>query len=34
LLRRHLLIYGFGGILVPFIGIKLIDMILVALHLT
>ncbi|HKY72184.1 MAG TPA: potassium-transporting ATPase subunit B, partial [Nitrospira sp.] len=34
LLRRHLLIYGLGGILVPFIGIKLIDMILVALHLT
>ena len=25
LLRRHLLIYGLGGILVPFIGIKLID---------
>jgi len=34
LLRRHLLIYGLGGIIVPFIGIKLIDMILVALHLT
>jgi K+-transporting ATPase ATPase B chain len=33
LLRRHLLIYGLGGIVVPFIGIKLIDMILVALHL-
>jgi K+-transporting ATPase ATPase B chain len=33
LLRRHLLIYGLGGILVPFIGIKLIDLILVALHL-
>ena len=27
LLRRNLLIYGFGGILAPFIGIKLIDMI-------
>ena len=27
LLRRNLLIYGLGGILVPFIGIKLIDMI-------
>jgi K+-transporting ATPase ATPase B chain len=26
LLRRNLLIYGFGGIVVPFIGIKLIDM--------
>jgi K+-transporting ATPase ATPase B chain len=33
LLRRHLLIYGLGGMVVPFIGIKLIDMILVALHL-
>ena len=33
LLRRHLLIYGVGGVLVPFVGIKLIDMILVALHL-
>jgi K+-transporting ATPase ATPase B chain len=29
LLRRNLLIYGLGGIIVPFIGIKLIDMILV-----
>ncbi|RBA23539.1 K+-transporting ATPase ATPase B chain [Herminiimonas fonticola] len=28
LLRRNMLIYGLGGILVPFIGIKLIDMIL------
>ncbi len=26
LLRRNLFIYGFGGIVVPFIGIKLIDM--------
>ncbi len=26
LLRRNLLIYGLGGLLVPFIGIKLIDM--------
>jgi K+-transporting ATPase ATPase B chain len=34
LLRRNLLIYGVGGIIVPFIGIKLIDLILVALHLT
>jgi K+-transporting ATPase ATPase B chain len=33
LLRRHLLVYGLGGVVVPFIGIKLIDMILVALHL-
>ncbi|CAG2150635.1 potassium-transporting ATPase subunit KdpB [Cupriavidus plantarum] len=29
LLRRNLLIYGLGGILVPFVGIKLIDMLLV-----
>nr|WP_232232528.1 potassium-transporting ATPase subunit KdpB [Cupriavidus sp. amp6] len=28
LLRRNLLVYGLGGILVPFAGIKLIDMIL------
>jgi K+-transporting ATPase ATPase B chain len=26
LLRRNLLIYGLGGIIVPFVGIKLIDM--------
>jgi len=26
LLRRNLLVYGFGGIVIPFIGIKLIDM--------
>lgn len=31
-LRRNLLIYGFGGLLIPFIGIKLIDMMLVILH--
>ena len=31
LLRNFLLVYGLGGIVVPFIGIKLIDMILVAL---
>jgi K+-transporting ATPase ATPase B chain len=30
LLRRNLLIYGFGGIVVPFLGIKLIDMLLAA----
>ena len=29
LLRRNLLIYGIGGMLVPFIGIKLIDLLLV-----
>jgi K+-transporting ATPase ATPase B chain len=33
LLRRNLLIYGLGGLIVPFIGIKLIDLVLVALHL-
>ena len=33
LLRRNLLIYGLGGIIVPFVGIKLIDLVLVALHL-
>ncbi len=33
LLRRNLLIYGLGGIIVPFIGIKIIDVILVLLHL-
>jgi len=27
LLRRNLLIYGLGGILVPFVGIKLIDLV-------
>jgi K+-transporting ATPase ATPase B chain len=34
LLRRNLLIYGLGGITLPFVGIKLIDMLLVLLHLT
>ncbi|MDD2105303.1 MULTISPECIES: potassium-transporting ATPase subunit KdpB [Pseudomonas] len=33
LLRRNLLIYGLGGIVVPFAGIKLIDLLLNALHL-
>jgi potassium-transporting ATPase ATP-binding subunit len=33
LLRRNLLIYGLGGIIVPFIGIKLIDLVLVFAHL-
>ncbi|MBH2623873.1 potassium-transporting ATPase subunit KdpB [Serratia marcescens] len=32
LLRRNLWLYGVGGLLVPFVGIKLIDLILVALH--
>jgi len=33
LLRDNLLIYGVGGLIAPFIGIKLIDMLLVAFHL-
>jgi K+-transporting ATPase ATPase B chain len=33
LLRRNLLIWGLGGVIVPFVGIKLIDLVLVALHL-
>jgi len=33
LLRNNLLVYGVGGIIIPFIGIKAIDLCLVALHL-
>jgi K+-transporting ATPase ATPase B chain len=33
LLRRNLLVWGLGGVIVPFIGIKLIDVILVSLNL-
>jgi K+-transporting ATPase ATPase B chain len=33
LLRQNLLIYGLGGVIVPFFGIKAIDLVLVALHL-
>jgi K+-transporting ATPase ATPase B chain len=33
LLRRNLLIYGVGGVIIPFIGIKLIDLVVTALHL-
>ena len=33
ILRRNLIIYGVGGIIVPFVFIKLIDMLLVAVHL-
>jgi K+-transporting ATPase ATPase B chain len=33
LLQRNLLVYGLGGILIPFVGIKLIDMLIVALRL-
>jgi len=32
-LRNNLLIYGLGGLIVPFIGIKLIDMLITLLHL-
>jgi K+-transporting ATPase ATPase B chain len=34
LLRRNLLLYGVGGVLVPFVGIKIIDVGLTLLHLT
>ena len=33
LLRRNLLIYGLGGIAVPFVGIKAIDLVVNAVHL-
>jgi K+-transporting ATPase ATPase B chain len=33
-LRENVLIYGLGGLIVPFIGIKAIDLVLVGLHLT
>jgi K+-transporting ATPase ATPase B chain len=33
MLRRNLFIYGFGGIVIPFLGIKLIDVLINALHL-
>lgn len=33
LLRRNLAIYGLGGLIVPFVGIKLIDWLLLAVHL-
>jgi K+-transporting ATPase ATPase B chain len=32
-LRQNVLVYGVGGIIAPFVGIKLIDMLLAALHL-
>ena len=32
LLRRNMAIYGLGGLVVPFVGIKIIDMVLVGLH--
>lgn len=33
LLRRNVLVYGLGGLIVPFVGIKAIDMLLALLHL-
>ncbi|MFA6133090.1 MAG: potassium-transporting ATPase subunit KdpB [Phycisphaerae bacterium] len=33
LLRKNLFVYGLGGLAVPFVGIKLIDLLLVAMHL-
>jgi potassium-transporting ATPase ATP-binding subunit len=33
LLRRNLLIYGVGGVIIPFIGIKIIDVVITALRL-
>jgi len=32
LLRRNLMIWGLGGVIVPFIGINLLDVVLVAIH--
>jgi K+-transporting ATPase ATPase B chain len=32
-LRRNLLIWGLGGVIVPFVGIKLIDVVLSGLNL-
>jgi K+-transporting ATPase ATPase B chain len=33
LLRRNLLVWGLGGVLLPFVGIKLIDVVMVGMHL-
>jgi K+-transporting ATPase ATPase B chain len=33
LLRQNLLLYGIGGLIAPFIGIKIIDIIVTLLHL-
>jgi K+-transporting ATPase ATPase B chain len=33
LLRRNLWIYGVGGVMIPFVGIKAIDLLVTALHL-
>ncbi|EQD43881.1 potassium-transporting ATPase subunit B, partial [mine drainage metagenome] len=32
ILRRNVLVYGVGGVIVPFLGIKVIDLLLVAFH--
>jgi len=33
LLRRNLLIYGLGGLIAPFVGIKIIDVLITAVRL-
>ena len=33
LLRKNLLVWGLGGVILPFAGIKLIDVVLSAMHL-
>ena len=33
LLRRNLVVYGLGGVLVPFVAIKIIDLVVRGLHL-
>ena len=33
LLQRNLLIYGLGGVVAPFVGIKIVDLIITAIHL-
>jgi K+-transporting ATPase ATPase B chain len=33
ILRRNLLVYGIGGVIIPFIGIKAVDLVVSALHL-
>jgi K+-transporting ATPase ATPase B chain len=33
LLRQNLLVYGLGGVVAPFVGIKLIDVLITYLHL-
>jgi K+-transporting ATPase ATPase B chain len=33
LLARNLAVYGLGGLIAPFVGIKLIDLVVAALHL-